>query len=131
MSLFGIIYLVLLAILISALFSYGLKIKGPWGNFWAFFLIILLSVFAVDVWFPASGPYFFDIYWFPPLLVGLIIALLLAAATPIPSKKDRYKPKDEKHDIAKKQAGVLVIGTFFWVVLIILLAVVLAGIFGT
>ena len=126
--LFGILYLVALAFLITLFFSLLLRKKGPWGSFWAFFVIVLLAVFAADVWVGPVGPYIYnEIYWVPPLAVGLVIALLLAATTPSP--KTRSEIELEKKEMADQKTAVT-LGTFFWFLFITMLIFIIIGFFN-
>lgn len=127
--LIGILYLVSLAFIITFFFVFLLQNRGPWGNFWAFFVIILLAVFAADAWVGPTGPYFYDeIYWVPPLAVGLLFALLLAATTPSP--KTRSELEIEKEKIAKEQNSTVALGTFFWFLVAVMLLVITVGLFN-
>ena len=127
--LIGILYLVSIAFIITFFFTFLLKNRGPWGNLWAFFVVILLAVFAADAWVGPVGPYFFDeIYWVPPLAVGLLFALLLAATTPSP--KTRSELEIEKEKMTKEQKSQAVPGTFFWFLFVLLLLLVTAGLFS-
>lgn len=124
----GIIYLVSVAMLITLFFTMLLKNKGPWGNFWSFFIVILLAVFAADVWIGPVGPYWFDeIYWVPPLAVGLIIALLLAATAPSP--KTRNELGLEARKLEPEEKVPVVYGTFFWLLFLVMLILITVGFF--
>lgn len=122
----GILYLVAIAFAITLFFSYFLKQRGPWGSFWASFVIILLSVFAADVWIGPAGPYFYDnIYWVPPLIVGLLIALLLAATTPSPQIRSEIERR--KKEMNDHREIVLTTGIFFWFLFVFMLTIVIVG----
>ena len=122
----GILYLLTISFAITLFFSYFLKRRGPWGSFWASFIIILLSVFAADIWIGPVGPIFYEnVYWVPPLIVGLLIALLLAATTPSP--QTRSEIDSQKEEIARRREVRLTTGTFFWFLFVIMLAVVVVG----
>jgi hypothetical protein len=123
----GVLYLVIIAFLITLFFRFLLQTAGPWGSFWAFFIIILLAVFAANIWVSPIGPYFFEnVFWVPPLAAGLLIALLLAATTPSP--KFRSETDMDKKE-AKEQAAGVVLSTFFWFLLVFFLILIIAGIF--
>jgi hypothetical protein len=125
--LFSIMYAVLVAFGISALFTFGLRVRGPWGSFWTFFIVLFLIVWAADVWITPIGPFWAGIYWFPPLAVGLLIALLLAASTPTASNQEfREQPETPK---VKEESASIALGMFFWIVLVLLIAAVVTGIF--
>ncbi|MFW6226518.1 MAG: hypothetical protein ACOC31_00285 [Bacteroidota bacterium] len=125
MDYLGIFYFIFLALAITALFSYGFRSRGPWGSFWTFFLILFLAIWAADVWIAPTGPYWGDIYWFPPLAVGLHIALLLAAATPSP----RARAEADVSASEDETDAVVAIGGFFWIILILLFIAAIAGLF--
>ena len=120
----GIIYLVLIAFLISLFFNFLLRVRGPWGSFWAFFTIILLAVFTADIWVTPVGPYFGNTYWVPPLAVGLLIALLLAATTPGPKTRSELEAQKKRE---REEPAVIAFGTFFWFLLVFLLVLIIVG----
>ncbi len=130
MYLFGVIYFIVLALLITALFSYGFSVRGPWGNFWAFFIIVFLAVWAADLWVTPFGPYWYEVNWFPPLIVGVLIAILLAAATPSRRRGQKIEePKPE--EIAKreyeKEAVAVTLGSLFWLILTLFVVTIIIG----
>ncbi|MFW5644702.1 MAG: hypothetical protein ACOCZL_02205 [Bacteroidota bacterium] len=122
----GLFYLISLALVITLFFTHILRIKGPWGSFWTFFLIILLAVVTGEAWVEPMGPYYKDVYWLPPLAVGLVIALLLASTTPSPKTRSRIAEKRKESD---KKSSALALGTFFWFLLIFMLVLVVLGFF--
>jgi len=122
----GLLYLVSLAFLITLFFTYLLRNRGPWNSFWIFFFIVLLSVLAADIWIQPVGPIYQDVYWVPPLAVGLLIALLLAATTPSPQMRNRILNEKEK-ELTDNQRTYAAFGTFFWVVFLLLFVLVIVG----
>lgn len=120
----GILYLVVLSFLITLFFRFLLRISGPWGSFWAFFIIVLLGILAADIWISPIGPYFGDIYWVPPIAAGLIIALLLAATTPSPQIRSE---KEVRKKSSKEEAAAVALGTFFWFLILFLVILVVTG----
>ncbi len=125
MYMLSLLFDVLLTFIIVLIFVFGLRMRGPWGSFWSFFLIILLAMLAADLWIQPIGPFFRDIYWVPPLAVGIMIALLLAATTPRPWEKNRLE--QERAEAPQERSTSLALGVFFWVLLIFMLVIVLAG----
>ncbi|MGC9342930.1 MAG: hypothetical protein ACP5E3_09540 [Bacteroidales bacterium] len=125
MNTFGLLYLVGIALLITLFFSFILRVRGPWGSFWTFFVITLLAVVAADMWIQPVGPVYWDTYWLPPLAVGLLIAFILAATTPSP--RTRAELEEGRNRIAKEHAESVAVGIFFWFLLIIMLIVVVLG----
>ena len=126
MLLVGIIYLISISFAITVFFTYLLRKRGPWGNFWAFFTVVLLAVFVTDAWIGPVGPMFFNhIYWVPPLTVGLLIALLLAATTPSPKTRSELEMYRKEMDENKKTS--ISLGGFFWFLFVIMLVLIIAG----
>jgi len=127
MNFIGILYLLLLALAITAIFSYGFGARGPWGSFWAFFIILFFGIWAADAWITPVGPYWGEVYWIPPLASGLLIALILAAATPSPKTRAELEASEKLSD--NEETAAVAIGSFFWIVLVMLFAAIIAGIF--
>jgi len=129
MIFFGLLYLIGIAAIITFVFMKLLRVRGPWGSFWTFFTVTLLAIVAADLWIEPIGPYYGDIYWFPPLVVGLIIAFLLAATSP-PAKPVK-KLKEPLNEMIEEQSKVIALGTFFWFLLILMLILIVLGIMNT
>jgi hypothetical protein len=125
MIFFSLLYLISLAGILTFVFAKLLRVRGPWGSFWTFFSVILLAIIAADLWVEPMGPYYADIYWLPPLIVGLIIAFLLAATSP--PNKPIVNPKEPLSEIVDQQSKTVALGTFFWFLLILMLLLVIIG----
>ena len=71
----------------------------------------------MELWRPPVG----DVYWAPYLVAALLLALLLAAATPV-----RPPPASEATRDVEQEASVaaVAIGVFFWIVLVLSLAAI-------
>ena len=122
----GLVYFIILALILTAIFSYGFNIRGPWGSFWAFFAIIFLAVWAADIWITPFGPYYNEVYWLPPLIVGVLIAILLAAATPTRRSRrttDTHPPATEY----ETDAVAATLGILFWILLALFIISIVIG----
>lgn len=141
MELFGgVLGALLIAILLSVIFYYAFNIRGPWGSFWTFFLVLLLTIWAASLWVDPVGPIFWGIAWIPLFFVGLLFALLLAAIPTDydrpPNKLDnrtsgiRGRKEPSPEDIAESREAsrtAAAVSGLFWIFLLILLIVVIAG----
>lgn len=127
MSALGLIYLFFITLLLTLFFGYGLRVRGPWGSSWTFFIVILLGVMAADLWIEPIGPYYKDVFWFPPLAVGLFLALLLAAATP--RQRTRHKIELKTNEPPEDRALALAVGGFFWLLFALMLIVIILGVY--
>ncbi|MFA5038793.1 MAG: hypothetical protein WC732_03845 [Candidatus Omnitrophota bacterium] len=122
---FGDFLIVLLVTLVlTALFTGGLKRRGPWASSFSFFSILLLSTWGIGLWIIPFGPAFLGVYWLPYLLLGLVLALLLSAATPT------RPPRNAREAIAQAETSLGIeknLDAFFWV----LLGILVLGILST
>jgi hypothetical protein len=113
-----------IAIVLTLLFTFGLRRRGPWSNVLLFFLLIFLAAWTASIWISPVGPPLFGIFWVSPLMVGVILALLLAAAFPTTPKAKRR----EEIDLQKGPSSVAaVVDVFFVILLIVFAAVILIG----
>ena len=72
------------------------------------------------------SPYFYENnYWVPPLIVGLLIALLLAATTPSPQIRSEIEKR--RKEIEKRKEVMLTTGMFSWFVFVFMLLIVIVG----
>jgi len=112
------------ALLLTAIFAAGFRNRGPWAAWWVFLLVVFLAAWAGGVWITPFGPLLFDTYWLPILVVGLIFALLLAAAVPARAPRTRAEAIAEAR--AEEEAAAA-FSVFFWILLIgLAIAIVLA-----
>jgi hypothetical protein len=120
----GILYLVVISFLITLFFRFLLQIKGPWGSFWAFFIIVLLGIFGTDIWILPIGPNFAGIYWVPPIAFGLAFALLLSVISPSPKVRSEIEAASKAG-----QDGISIkkLRPFFWLLVVILLVFIIIG----
>jgi hypothetical protein len=125
MIFFGLLYLFSLAAIITFIFTKLLRVRGPWGSFWTFFSVTLLAILAADLWIEPIGPFYGEIYWLPPLIVGIIIAFLLAATSPPAKPIDKLK--EPFNEIVEEQSKTIALGTFFWFLLILMLILIVLG----
>jgi hypothetical protein len=128
MSFMAFIYLILLALLIVIFFSFVFHVKGPWGSFWTYFLIIFFSIWIADIWLRPLGPYWGDVYWLPPLIAGLLVAFILAAATPTRSRARRTLTIEDRKS-RRDDSATMAVGIFFWITLVVLLLLIVIGYF--
>lgn len=137
MSTTSIIAVILIALVIAAIFYYGFKSRGPWGSFWTFVVVIAFGVLLAAVWARPVGPVWWGIAWFPLIFVGLLFALLLAAATPpargtdYPTRRTGYVEEDPRLNEPVDEGGaedVAAVGILFWTMLTLFLVIVVLGI---
>jgi hypothetical protein len=124
---------IVIAILLTAIFYFAFKTKGPWKTFWPFFIIILLIVWASALWLTPIGPAYWGIAWIPLLFIGLLMALLLSSMPNAGGRSSRTKFKvirDKASIPAKSETGATTaIGILFWVFICLLLIAIIVGYF--
>ncbi len=125
---YQIFFSILLALLVGGFFYYVFKYTGPWGSFWTFVLVLIVAGVAASAWIDPVGPILYDIAWVPILVVMLLFALFLAAATPT-----RYRSKTPARgstgEASEEEYPVLAISAIFWVFLIALAIAAIIGVF--
>ena len=129
MPLAGFLAVLLISFIIGALFYFVFKNKGPWGSFWTFFLVLFLGIYLAYVWVRPVGPLYWGVALYPLLFIGLLFALLLAAASPPRYRRNYRKPSADPGQEPTPEDNRAVLGIFFWTALILFIALLLAGLF--
>ncbi|WP_017732017.1 hypothetical protein [Nafulsella turpanensis] len=121
---------ILTAVAIALIFYFVLKVKGPWGNFWTFFVVLFLSIWAASLWVSPFGPVYWGIAWIPLLFIGIIVALLLSAMPSPPANTETSASDNGMDENASRKdfgIGVATLSGIFWMFLVILLVAVVIG----
>ena len=116
------------ALVLSALFALATWRRGARkGLFWLFF-ILFLATWAGGVWMRPFGPMLWGIHWLTFLLVGALVALILAAARSSPKPQGRQETIEMlermKQEREVEQITWVTLTIFFWVLVITLLIVI-------
>jgi hypothetical protein len=114
------LFALVIAFLIFVVFLHGFRWVGPFGGVLWFFLIVLFASWTGGVWVRPVGPVLWGVYWVPFVVVGLLAALLLAAASP--PRPPGKPPRGVDEEDAKGRAEILgvTLSVFFWIMLIFL-----------
>lgn len=126
-ELFGIL---ITALFIGALFFYGFSVRGPWGSFWAFLLILFGGIWLISAISDPVGPMYWNIAWFDFLFIGLIFALIISAATPTRIDRERYQKfySARAEDLSTEPTEPAVaIGIWFWIMLLLIGIAIVIG----
>ncbi|HER44136.1 MAG TPA: hypothetical protein ENO08_06720 [Candidatus Eisenbacteria bacterium] len=115
------------AILLTVIFAIWLGRRGPWAKISVFFLVVFLASWAAGKYMDPIGPPIVGSYWLPFMLFGLVIALLMAASMPFTTPSVRRNTRDESEEGVETQQAVF--NAFFWILLILLLALIIAAYF--
>lgn len=126
MEIIGIITLFFIALLVGALFTYGFKTRTPWV-FWIFFMFLFLAALAGGFWLEPVGPVFYGVYWVPVFFFVLIIALIIAAATPVEGPRVPKEPVEPERRNPKVRGTAAAFGIFFWLLLLFFIIAIIIG----
>lgn len=126
----GFIGALIIALIVAAIFHYGLGRRGPWA-FWAFLLILFFTAWAGSFWIEPAGPALWGFAWLPLFFLVFMVALLIAAAGG-EENRTRYNRSLETEttgdEVTESEAGAAAaLGFFFWFLLGILLIAIIIG----
>jgi hypothetical protein len=88
-------------LLLTVIFTAGFRTRGPWGVWWAFLLVVVLSAWVGGVWVRPVGPLLFGVNWLPLLSMGILFAVLLAAVVPFASPRTRAEAVAHARDVGR------------------------------
>lgn len=126
------IALVIAAILSAILFGVGWGPpyrEGTRGGLLAWFVILLLVVWAGGVWVTPFGPHLRGVAWIPFVITGVLVLLLLFTAVPRPWRLPRTRREAvEQAEIARQEEiiGASAFGCLFWLLMFALIVVLLS-----
>jgi hypothetical protein len=120
------LYALFFAVLLTALFFALFRTKGPWSSIVLFFLVIFLATWAGGAWLAPFDPGLWGISFLPFLLVGLVFALLLAAAAPSEEEESTGELVDPREIKQERATAVRALGLYFWVLIGALLVIIIA-----
>ena len=123
MNYLSFLFALIIALIFTAIFFYGFRNRGPWGTFWSFFLIMFLVIWGAAIWFTDTGPVWMDVAWAPLLFIGLIMAVILAAATP-PERPKRIVMEEPATSPDTPGSAITV---FFWITVVALGGLIIYG----
>lgn len=111
----------LVALLFTLLFAVLSSRRGPWRVIVLYFFIIFLVTWAGQLWITPFGPLILGISLFPMLFIAVIFSFLIFALTP-----PRFSSVKSK-DPAGEEGPLLMVGMFFWFLIILLISSIVIG----
>jgi hypothetical protein len=98
------------------------------------FFMIFPAAWAVGVWMVPFGPTAWGATWLPFVVIGLLVAFVIAAAVPGPGRRGRsarHPSTEVQERLAAEQeevtTGVAIFGLFFWLVMLASLVAIVAA----
>ncbi|MFP4250107.1 MAG: hypothetical protein ACLFU7_10645 [Armatimonadota bacterium] len=113
------------ALVFAAILVYGFarRAPGPMAGFLFFAFILFFAVWAGAVWITPIGPEMWGVPWVTMVLVGLIIAMIIAAvAAPVPPEPTA----PDREGIAPPASAGWGCGLLFWLTIAVLLVAAVA-----
>jgi hypothetical protein len=127
----GLFAAALIAFILTAVSVFFLRRRGPWGSIWTFFLVLFLALCTVSIYLAPIGPVYWGIAWFPMMVAGIIITILLIAAMPHPTERPDTAIGDQVDTTGadiKSHFPVTPVGRFFWALIILFVIAIVVGI---
>jgi hypothetical protein len=123
-----VLFALVFALLLTGIFTATFRRRGPWDIWWGFLLVIFLGIWAAGLWITPVpfGPTWLTLSWLPALIVGVFLALLLAAATPPqPPRTPRTRRAAPGEEV--EETTLIALDVFFWVLVVgMVLSIILA-----
>lgn len=99
--------------------------QGGWGAALVLFAILFLTSWAGGVWLNPVGPRLFGAEWMPFVLMGFVVALLVAAMSPARRPRNRVEAQVQAQEAAAADEVVsTTLTAFFWVFAVALIAAI-------
>ena len=117
MFIIDLVVALVVGMIIVLIVSRAFGTKGPWGSLLWFFLVVSLFAWAGGVWLVPFGPMFWGIGWLPIIIMGVLVSLILTAASP---RTPRWR-RASKEEVTSEAGTRAVVDIIFWVVIICLL----------
>ena len=95
--------------------------RGGWATGLVMFGILFLTSWAGGLWLNPVGPRMFGAEWMPFLLMGFVVALLIAAMSP--GRRPQSRVQAQEAAAAEEVVGTTVTA-FFWILAICLIAAI-------
>lgn len=114
-----VLFALIIALVFTGIFAIGFNRRGPWASLPVFFLLVFLAAWMGGAWASPLGPILWGGHWVPYAMMGLFIALLLAAASN-PDSQSTVEIKDRKEEQRESQKTAVAFELFFWILIITL-----------
>jgi hypothetical protein len=134
-----------IVLLVGGLFA-AIGARGPWPGMIWFFLILFIGTWTLGTWVRPIGPMIWNVPWLTFLMGAILIALLIAAATPRHGGRSRLGSHDESplegdsattsavgtHHHLPRDPGdattvATALGVFFWIFVLVAIALFVIG----
>ena len=129
MLLHDLLFVFFLTLFLTVAFVLGFRKQRSKSAVGVFFVLLFLTTWAAGVWIVPVGEPWGSVPWKSFLVVGILIAILLAAITPFvksPRKSESGLSLEEKKEAEKVVDEIIGYNLFFWVLIVALIGLVIA-----
>jgi Ca2+/Na+ antiporter len=116
------------SLVLSAVFALATWKRGKRKGLVWLFLIIFFATWAGGLWMRPFGPTLWGIHWLTFLLVGVVVALILAVSQARPKPRGRDETIEMLENMRQRreaeQVAWITLTIFFWVLLLALLSAI-------
>jgi hypothetical protein len=114
------------ALLLTLIFGIGFRGQGLGLGLLFFFIVLFFVTWAGGLWLAPIGPLWWGVPWLSFLVVGLVVALLMAGFVP------DNRPRRRIHRVGSENAPtkintIIAIDMFFWILIVGLLIAIISG----
>jgi hypothetical protein len=110
-------FVILAALLVTFVLTWALSAvsKRPVRGMWVFFVVVFLATWAGQLWITPFGPQYWGVNVFSLILVAVFFSLFIFTLVPLKKDGDRVN------------SAFFILGIFFWVMIVLLIAAIGAG----
>ena len=124
MLLIHLLFALVLAVVLAAIFGAAFRRNRTAAEFWFFFILLFLLIWAGGMWVIPFGPYLWGAPFLSFLLVGLLFAFLLSAIVPSPNASRRLQDPEVKATKEEREAAIT-LNIFFYILIIALIVFII------
>ena len=101
---------------------------GPWGSYWSSLVVMLLGLWAAQVWIEPMGLVYGGVAWLPLLLAGIYLSVLLiplgATHQDSPGRQEEAFREAQAKQRREDRTFRLLDASFWWVLLVFALIII-------
>lgn len=116
MFLGGLLLALMVGLLVTGVIAAGMGRRRTVNELLPFFLLVFLAAWAAGVWLGA-GPLWWDFYWVPAAIIGVVVAVLYLATTRSPAPETPLTEDEAVESVAEVTITFLGLTVWIWVCL--------------
>jgi type VI protein secretion system component VasK len=117
-------FVLLIAMVLTLIFAMGLGRHRSGTVLLMFFIILFLATWAGGLWIHPVGPPTWGVPWLSFLIVGFILAIMLAALIP-PAPRNRPVAGEGRPESEEEKKEMVAFNAFVWILLVALVVAII------